>query len=100
MECGCECVLDDYEVASICDVVDRRARKEHQCTECQRTIRVGEQYELCDMLFDGRWSHFKTCAQCQAIRRDYGCGVLGMLREEVWDCLGVDIVTGDLKEDE
>ncbi len=43
----------------------RRARREHVCTECRRTIRSGERYSLARALYDGGWDIYKTCEHCR-----------------------------------
>lgn len=48
-----------------------KARKVHQCYECGNAIKPGEMYELVKGLWDGRWSTYKTCWVCQAVRRDF-----------------------------
>lgn len=48
--------------------VERRARKPHQCAECDRVIDPGERYEFTTGLLDGYWDHFHTCAHCLAAR--------------------------------
>lgn len=45
------------------------ARKQHTCSECGRTIRVGETYENACLLYDGTKSTSKTCVHCQEVRR-------------------------------
>lgn len=104
MECGCDdssCYWDGDGIASVFTEVVRTARKEHKCCECQRTITQGEKYHYISGLWDGSWDHYKTCEQCFAIARDYACNCyqLGCLRDEIWELLGVDIVTGKTKED-
>lgn len=42
-----------------------RARKEHRCSECGRTIPAGETYYRADGLFEGRWDIYHTCAHCK-----------------------------------
>lgn len=98
MECGCDGDYCEYdgEMASVFEKTTRIARKEHRCDECRRTIRKGERYQYFSVLWEGGWDHYKTCKQCAEIARDYlnNCYHLGMLRDAIWDCLGVDIVTG------
>jgi hypothetical protein len=82
----------------------RRARKEHRCCECRRTIRRGEMYEHVagkTSGYDRPWTS-KTCAECREIRKALVCGswMFGALWEHIdpyvyeswdrtgpWDCL-------------
>lgn len=43
----------------------RRARKEHRCDECGRTIEAGERYEYLWGICDGEQMVHKTCLHCQ-----------------------------------
>lgn len=63
MECFC-----DYEMPSVHSVSTPKARKEHQCEECRRPIREGEQYERVWGVWDGDMSTFKTCQRCLNLR--------------------------------
>lgn len=63
----CEC---DYD--SVLEVMDERivkaARKDHKCSECQRTIKAGESYEFVFGIADGEGCTYKTCSHCLALR--------------------------------
>jgi len=99
MECGCSDTYCDYEDGPECFVEEnRKARKEHICCECRRIIKKNEEYEYVRGKWEGGFSTFKTCKQCAAIANDYlcGCRIYGNLRDDIWDRLGVDIVTGDV----
>ena len=61
------CMLsDDYEPWQVHRRKERRARKQHSCTECGRRIFSGENYVEVVGLFDGQWSRFTTCRHCEA----------------------------------
>lgn len=45
----------------------RRARKQHRCVECRRTIEPGETYEYWSWAMDGTVDTAKMCAHCQAV---------------------------------
>ena len=62
---------------------NRRAAKEHRCTECGETITKGTMYEYVKGLWDGAWSAYKTCLSCVEIRDHFAC-VSGWLFGEVW----------------
>lgn len=46
----------------------RRARKEHRCVECHKTIAPGELYQYVSGVWEGSASSFKTCLTCDAVR--------------------------------
>ena len=63
MECACvDVYVEDFATALANE--QRTARKEHQCSECKRTIPVGEKYEYYKGLFEGDIFTEKTCADC------------------------------------
>ena len=60
----------DCEVADASDMQIRRARKEHRCAACRRTIRVGDRYIYHSWVVRGEgFSAVKRCARCQFIFR-------------------------------
>ena len=62
-----------------------KARKQHTCCECDRTINRGEQYESITGLWDGDIKRYKTCEQCSDLREslsDVICPGLGNLRDD------------------
>lgn len=58
--------VDDYEPSDVWSATVRKARREHRCDECGRTIVPGERYEHVSSLYDGSWSTLKTCPHCLA----------------------------------
>jgi hypothetical protein len=101
-ECGCDDYCD-YDPNRVWNGRERKARKQHQCEECGSTIEPRQVYYHADFLgADGPpWSEYKCCLPCHRISRDYGgCCAIGELREAVWECLGVDIKTGETKGDD
>ena len=100
MECGCQDDYCDWDNPEAYKVLYRKARKEHVCCECLRSIKKGERYQYISGVWEGGPASYKTCRQCAAIRDDYfcGCGYLTGLRNNVWDHLGVDIITGEVAE--
>lgn len=97
--CSVDCCYG-IDVGGFSESVKRVARKYHECCECQRMIRKGELYEYISGCWEGSWSHYKVCLQCSQIAEDFlgRCWVLGEMRSHIWECLGVDIVTGGVKE--
>lgn len=63
------CMIDfaDDFVYPICER-QGRARKDHTCTECKRTIKKGENYEYVMGKWDGHIEVYKTCYYCQIAR--------------------------------
>ena len=51
--------------------VKRKARKDHACCECRRTIKAGTVYEFVSGIWDGEPSSYKTCARCVVLRAAY-----------------------------
>lgn len=58
------CMIDDCERNEFSSSVKRKARKEHRCDECRRTIQPGETYELNVGMYDGMFNTNKVCAHC------------------------------------
>lgn len=47
-----------------------KARKDHTCIECHKTIHKGQEYAFFKAYYDGiGWETFKTCSRCEKIRR-------------------------------
>lgn len=63
------CMLHDgVEMCAIWNEKDFRARKDHTCDECGRTIPKGEIYTRISALAPGDgWSNAKFCRHCQKI---------------------------------
>lgn len=60
------------EISPACmRTVKRKARKDHACCECRRTIKAGTVYEFVSGIWDGEPSSYKTCARCVVLRAAY-----------------------------
>jgi hypothetical protein len=75
---------------SIFNNVPTKARKVHQCYECDRKISLSTQYHAISGLWDGEWLNFKLCASCNALQNkwhqdDYECQSYGTLYEYLND---------------
>ncbi len=81
----CACVYVDYETCELIDGGMRKARKEHVCTECRRTIERGERYEYAFTSFDGGTDTYKTCVDCVSVRDSFFCNGWGYTM--VWEDL-------------
>jgi hypothetical protein len=62
------CRFDDSEYVQQLGRSTPKARKEHRCAECWRTIGAGETYELFKGIWDGQFAVYKTCPHCQRAR--------------------------------
>lgn len=83
MKCACiEAAGDDYAESLYTKILT--ARKAHKCGECYRAIQIGEQYEMCTLLFEGEWSRCKTCSDCRSVTNAFFCG---FTFEAVWQDL-------------
>ncbi|CAB5079726.1 hypothetical protein UFOVP141_46 [uncultured Caudovirales phage] len=73
----CSC---DFEPATVYREVERRANRDHRCSDCGGVIRRRERYKNIASLFDGSWLTAKRCADCQhmvhEVERAFmeGCG--------------------------
>lgn len=71
------CMVEDSDGrTTVLGEAQRKARKEHRCSECARVIRLGETYLDERLTFDGTAKTVKTCAHCQVARDWLGaeCG--------------------------
>jgi hypothetical protein len=101
-ECCIALYDSDYEHPFLYKVKTVIARKTHRCVECRGDIVKGESYESVSAVYDGEWYHFKTCRICVRIRDDIYCDgyIHGDLRDDVWEVMGIDIRTGEMRDDE
>jgi hypothetical protein len=64
-----------------------KARKEHICSECRRTIQKGESYTVEVYHFDGDFTTHKTCRHCMVVRdwlaRECGGWLFGGVAEDI-----------------
>lgn len=72
MSYDCYC---DYDPPAWIRTSRPKARKAHECTECNGPILIGEIYENVAGMWDGWISHFNTCCRCLDMR-DYLTGNL------------------------
>lgn len=59
------CMYGGDDEWDVFNTEERRAAKDHRCGECGRIIVKGESYTYAKGLFDGHWSTYRTCAQCE-----------------------------------
>ena len=77
------CRVEGAEIPQVYHEETRKARKEHRCAECGRTIAVTETYRSHFYVQDGIANMSKTCAHC-CVAADWlvtNCG--GYIFEEV-----------------
>lgn len=92
---SCDCSVDrsDFEAVRCLTVTIRKARKQHECCECQEPILPGQRYEDTTVIdHDGYPDRFRTCLPCMNIRKHY-CPhgwVWGQLAETIHECIGWD----------
>lgn len=82
------CLYDDGDSYGMVPMGDgeRRARTEHRCTECNRTIEPGETYRFWTVVggdADG-WLTSKMCAHCWGTI-ELGAALTGCRRYWYWD---------------
>lgn len=91
------CMTGDDDYWEFYNEFTPKARKDHRCCECGRTIHKGERYHTQGGLNDGYFQWHKTCAHCTIAARwlEVACdGWIFTMRQED---LG-DHVTGHEKE--
>ena len=99
MEGGCSCSYDSSESPEVIDTSYPKARKEHKCCECGSTIAPGDVYERVWGVWESEMETFKTCIPCSRIRSDH-CFNYGGLADQVWEFLGVSLMTGKIRGDD
>ena len=60
------CMIDDAEQIDFCSQKTHKAKQQHTCSECKRTINVGERYEYSTVKCKGVPGIYvyKTCSHC------------------------------------
>lgn len=84
----CGCIYDgDYDPPEVYFSRVQKARKEHECEECSRTIQIGERYETVFGRAQGYIYTPKTCLSCVSIREAFFCEGFqhGSMMEKVHD---------------
>lgn len=72
---NCSCIyVSEWDNPEFFNQKKVKARKEHICGECGRTILKGEEYER----FSGNWKNegfccYKTCEDCLSVRDAFFC---------------------------
>lgn len=86
MECGCEIDFDGDNGPEAFSEKDRKARKTHICSECNRDIFPGETYRYESGIWNDGPNDYKTCTDCISVRDVYFCGfAFGEIWNDLWD---------------
>jgi len=90
---SCSCIyVEDYDEPEFYSATERKARKEHSCCECGRTIEPKEKYEH----VSGKWDDiqtYKTCLDCVSVRKSFFCE--GYYHLNIWESVGEHLLEID-----
>ena len=80
-----------------------KARKEHKCGECYRTIEKGERYNRYSVMYEGDFSEHKMCKDCNSVAESYfNAFIFGevweYVRNEIDECYGDFAIEDGLTE--
>ena len=84
------CYCDYDSMPSMYSETWHKAKKDHRCCECGKTISVGQQYQRVVGVWDGDFSSYKTCERCAGLRdalAEVSCPTFGGLQDEYWNYL-------------
>jgi hypothetical protein len=83
------CRIDGAERVNIFQSADRKARKEHRCDECRRTILPGEVYHYEFGELEGDPETYRTCQHCLVARewllKNCEGWIYTQVMEEIWE---------------
>lgn len=83
------CMIEQADPADTYHERIHRARKEHRCCECLRTIKKGEYYQNTFTALKGKAEVFKTCAHClqgqEWLRENCGGWLYGGIEADLED---------------
>ena len=98
MQCACVYIENDGGPAFI-NETDPKARKEHRCSECHKTILPGDQYKREEGVWDGDFRTYKTCLSCLSLRDEFFCH--GWTFTQLWNdmCEFISECGGDPGDD-
>lgn len=82
------CSCDEAERFDILSQKTVRARKQHRCCECHRTIEPGEHYENIRGVCCGEMVIMKTCPFCVRVRDDLVSMHYCVVYEGLWELVG------------
>lgn len=79
---------------------NKRKHKPHKCSCCGRVIKPGETYLKHFSVFEGRATHEKACAECEADRAEFAKAHDGMMGSPAYLNDLLDECIGDSIDDE
>jgi len=84
MECSCQidACIDYYDQINCCVEKIRKARKTHNCCECGKEIKPGDQYEDVKGIWAGNPGQYRTCLDCASVRTALFCS---WIYTELWE---------------
>lgn len=73
-----------------------KAKKSHECCECEAAIKSGDSYEYVSGCWDGSFDVYKTCLSCVEIRNHFACNgwLFGYLWSDLRDNFFPDMKAG------
>ena len=87
-DCGvCLYGCDDGDAPDLYNVYIVRARKRHVCCECRCAIQVGDDHEVARGRWDGQFTAFRTCLDCEDIATALSCDGSRM-HGGLWEAMG------------
>ncbi len=94
------CNVDvSYDYPEFYSASIHKARKPRECCECGEQIKSGDRYEYVAGKWDGHFEVFCTCMACMNVRNGQMSNWChGQLREDLWECLGIDYIDGRVAE--
>lgn len=82
------CMVDDSDTLSLFRKSERKARKHHQCGECDRVINPGELYIAYCGIHEGDWFNGKICQHCSVLANWLGVNCGGYICGQVLEDFG------------
>lgn len=64
--------MSDCTLPDVYNQIERKARKDHVCSDCRGTIKAGERYRYISGIWDGEPEDYKQCQDCIHMRCEMG----------------------------
>lgn len=83
----CDVCIGGYEdgISELFSESRPKARKLHRCSECDKAINRGDQYQRTSGKSDGEFWTFITCLLCAEIRKVFSCNEGELLGGMLWE---------------